>query len=173
MLRADLKFSLLLCLLGGLAWPSTTAAQNQIYLTRHAEKQADAGRDPALSPQGISRAKHLAERLATEKIGHVFATNYRRTMETAKPTAAQFGLQIESYDPRRQKQLVTRLGALEGAILIVGHSNTIPALVKLLGGEAGPPINDDEYGRLYVLTRTATGVTTQRLQTNLTVASPP
>lgn len=35
---------------------------------------------------------------------------------------------------------------------MVGHSNTTPELVSILGGEPGPPIDEaSEYDRLYVL----------------------
>ena len=34
----------------------------------------------------------------------------------------------------------------------MGHSDTTPELVSLLGGESGPPIASDEYDRIYLLT---------------------
>ena len=45
-----------------------------------------------------------------------------------------------------------------GSHLVVGHSNTVPELVALLGGDGGPPIDEaGEYDRLYVVTLTANG----------------
>jgi len=39
-----------------------------------------------------------------------------------------------------------------GRILVSGHSNTTPALVQLLGGDPGEPINEkSEFDRLYVM----------------------
>ena len=50
-----------------------------------------------------------------------------------------------------------RLGG-GGRHLVVGHSNTVPELVALLGGDGGPPIDEaGEYDRLYVVTLTANG----------------
>jgi hypothetical protein len=40
---------------------------------------------------------------------------------------------------------------------VVGHSDTTPELVKLLGGEPGSPIAPDEYDRMYILTLSADG----------------
>jgi hypothetical protein len=36
-------------------------------------------------------------------------------------------------------------------VLIVGHSNTAPELIHQLGDVDVPPIGDDEYDTLYVL----------------------
>ena len=46
---------------------------------------------------------------------------------------------------------------LSGPVLVVGHSNTLPELVRLFGGAPGADIGDDEYDRLYQLTPTAGG----------------
>ena len=41
---------------------------------------------------------------------------------------------------------------MKGIIAVSGHSNTTPALVKLLGGEPGVPIEEKtEYDRLYMV----------------------
>ena len=39
-----------------------------------------------------------------------------------------------------------------GVVLVVGHSNTIPAIVTALGAPQPPPICDSEYDDLYVVT---------------------
>jgi hypothetical protein len=36
-------------------------------------------------------------------------------------------------------------------VLIIGHSNTVPDLIHELGDIDVPPIGDDEYDTLYVL----------------------
>ncbi|HEX6202017.1 MAG TPA: hypothetical protein VF100_03370, partial [Thermoanaerobaculia bacterium] len=53
------------------------------------------------------------------------------------------------YDPRRLAELAAALRAGEGTVLVVGHSNTTPELVRLLGGDPGAPIAHDEHDRLY------------------------
>ena len=54
--------------------------------------------------------------------------------------------------------LVARLLAPEGHSLVVGHSNTTPALVELLRGDPGEPISEIEYDRLYVVAIAPGGV---------------
>jgi hypothetical protein len=42
-------------------------------------------------------------------------------------------------------------------VVVVGHSNTLPELVKLFGGAPGAEIADDEFDRLYQLLPGADG----------------
>jgi hypothetical protein len=39
------------------------------------------------------------------------------------------------------------------AVLVVGHSNTVPAIVAALGGPGGLTIGDDEFDHLFLLWR--------------------
>ena len=81
------------------------------------------------------------------------SSDYVRTRETAAPVAARLGVEPVVYDAGDLEALVQRLKAVGGRHLVVGHSNTTPAVVRLLGGEPGTPIEDgDEYDRLYVVT---------------------
>ena len=41
--------------------------------------------------------------------------------------------------------------ARRGGVLVVGHSNTVPAVIRALGGPAMPEICDAQYANLYVL----------------------
>ena len=62
-------------------------------------------------------------------------------------------LPVIGYDPRDLESFASTLRATPGTILVVGHSNTIPELVDLLGGKPGAPIDEaSEYDRLYVVT---------------------
>lgn len=150
-----------LLVLAGL--PSALQAQDGasvVYLVRHAEK-ADDSRDPALSPTGVVRAERLARMLADAGITHVWSTDFQRTRETAGPIAAQLALTLQIYDGAKLAELVERLRTTPGRHLVVGHSNTTPVVVRLLGADPGTPIADAEYDRLYVVTLTpgsATGV---------------
>ena len=44
-----------------------------------------------------------------------------------------------------------------GRHLVVGHSNTTPSVVELLGGDPGSKIEKTEYDRLYIVTIGADG----------------
>jgi len=123
-----------------------------VFLVRHAEK-VDQSRDPDLSVEGYSRADALALTLADAKIEQVHSSDYIRTRYTAAPVADLFDLEINLYDPSDLYTLAGELEAKGGRHLVVGHSNTTPDLVELLGGEPGPAIVEEtEYDRLYILT---------------------
>lgn len=131
--------------------PSVALAEpSTIYLVRHGEK-ASIGQDPVLTPQGQLRAQNIAAILHRSGIQAIFSTPTARTLQTAQPLAQRLGLQIERYDPAKPQALVDKVKTLHGAVLVVGHSNTLPELVRLFGGEPGADIADDEYDRLYQL----------------------
>lgn len=142
-------------------------AQQIIFVVRHAER-ADGGparaaamatqaNDPPLSAAGGARAARLAAMLRSAGIAHVFTTEYKRTRETAAPLAAQSKLtavMAAAKDPAPLLELVRRV---KGNVLIVGHSNTVPDILKRLGVKETITIADDEYDNLFVVVRPATG----------------
>lgn len=134
-----------------LAQEASTAST--VYLVRHAERAVDHPSDPTLTPGGSTRAALLARMLQDVDLTSVLSTDYRRTQLTAAPVAADHGLTVESYDPRGPglEDLLERLRSTPGYHLVVGHSNTTPAVVEALGGDPGSPIEEDEYDRLYVV----------------------
>jgi broad specificity phosphatase PhoE len=132
------------------------AEPSAIYLVRHGEKAA-VGQDPELTAQGEARAQAIATILARTGITGIYSTPTQRTRQTAQPLAQRIGLEVQLYDPRAPKALVEKLKALSGPVLVVGHSNTLPELVRLFGGAPGADIGDDEYDRLYQLTPAAGG----------------
>ena len=128
--------------------PDTT-----IYLVRHAEKQA--GDNPDLTVVGRARADILSQELQDAPLTAIWSTDTKRTIGTAKPASNRTGLPVQIYDASQQAAFASRLKATPGTMLVVGHSNTIPDLVALLGGKPGAPIVEaTEYDRLYVVTVT-------------------
>ena len=138
-----------------------SAEPSAIYLVRHGEKLA--GQDPELSPQGQARANNIAAILHRAGITAIFSTPTNRTRQTAAPLAQRTGLSVQLYDRAAPKALVEKVRALSGAVVVVGHSNTLPELVRLFGGAPGPDIADDEFDRLYQLLPGADG----QVKTNL------
>ena len=122
-----------------------------VFLVRHAEK-VDQSKDPDLNPAGYLRAEELARVLADAGIQRVHSTDFIRTRETARPVAGLFGLEIEIYGKQALYIFSDELIKAGGRHLVVGHSNTTPMMVELLGGDPGPAINEFEYDRLYILT---------------------
>ncbi len=138
-------------LLTWLALTCTAAAiDNVIVLVRHAEK-VDDSRDAELSETGRARAGVLAGLLKDMKVDKIYSSDYNRTRDTAGPLAELLGLELELYDLGDLEALATKLRAAEGRILVVGHSNTTPRLVGLIGGEPGTDIAVDEHDRLYIV----------------------
>ena len=133
------------------ASPAPTAgAAATIYVARHGETEGE-GPGRRLSAAGRSRAEALAARLADAGIERIYTTDLPRTRETAAPIAARLGLEPELYDPDDLAGFAAELRRASGVLLVVGHSNTNPELVGLLGGEPGEPIAEDEHDRLYRL----------------------
>jgi phosphohistidine phosphatase SixA len=127
-------------------------AQEAIYLVRHAER-ADSSPDSALSADGEARAIRLARWLETASITHIYTTDLRRTIQTAMPFAATNHLsaqQSPASDPKAIAGRVTGLGPHDRA-LVVGHSNTIPELIRLLGVRTPVTIGDNDYDNIFVV----------------------
>lgn len=123
-----------------------------VFLVRHAEK-VDTSADAALSASGEARAQALAATLRDAGITHVHSSDYKRTRDTAAPIAKLLEKDVHLYAPLKPSKLVSKIKTEGGRHLVVGHSNTIPALAKQLGGNPGPPIVEkNEYDRLYIIT---------------------
>ena len=129
-----------------------------IYVSRHMRKAE--GDDPNLSPAGAAEAVQLAELLKDKGIAAIFVTATKRSRETAQPLATATGAPVETYDPRDDKALATRVAAIPGSILIVGHSNTVPGIVAAIGGTAPGPMTEEDFGRIFAVER-ATGKTVE------------
>ena len=145
-LIARLAVALGLCAL--LTPLSAWAEPHFIYLTRHAEK-AEGAKDPDLTAQGQARARSIAAILRRAGVRAIFSTHTKRTEQTAAPLATQLGLDVQLYDAAKPALLIEKIKAGAGPTLVIGHSNTVPELVRLLGGVAGADIGDNEYERLY------------------------
>jgi phosphohistidine phosphatase SixA len=139
-----------------LAAVSSASADSVVVLVRHGEK-VDESSDAQLSDVGRSRARALAALLEDAGVEAVYSTDTARTRDTARPTAESLKKPVEIYDADRLEAFSKELRAKGGRALVIGHSNTTPELVQLLGGDPGAPIANDEYDRIYVLTLSADG----------------
>jgi broad specificity phosphatase PhoE len=149
--------------------PATAAAQQMVIVVRHAER-ADGGAsaatmttpatDPLLSAAGEARAAKLAALLADAGVKAILASEYRRTQDTGKPLAAKLGLTVQAVPARDAAALVAKIKGehAKDVVLVIGHSNTVPAVIKALGGPA-VMMREDEYDALYILSP-ATGALT-------------
>lgn len=145
-----IKLLRFVALLSLLAYPAQGAlAETTIYLVRHAEKASDGTRDPNLTVKGQARAKWLAGYFKDKGIVEVYSTNYKRTRQTAAPTAKALGLSVTLYDPRALSAFADQIRNTQVPSLIVGHSNTSPMLVNLLTGENWPELEEYQYDHVY------------------------
>ena len=128
-----------------------------VLLARHAEKEVSSIQDPPLSAEGEQRAERLAQMFGrgtgAGKIDAIYVSDARRAQQTAAPLAARLGKKVIVVPAADLKGLVSRvMHEHDGdTVLIVGHSNTAPELIHELGDIDVPPIGDDEYDTLYVL----------------------
>jgi broad specificity phosphatase PhoE len=145
-------------------WSGAASAADQvIFLVRHAERAATpagqpAGRammgdDPPLAEAGNQRAVRLAALLASAEIKHIFTTEYLRTRQTAAPLAERLNIKAVMGAAKDPEPFVQQIRKASGNVLVVGHSNTIPELIKRLGVTQAITIADTEYDNLFVLVR--------------------
>ncbi len=144
----------------GLAWFFESQATTTVIFVRHAEKAAEPADNPGLTEAGKRRAAELARQLVDADVvpglgvDAVFSTPYRRTEETAKPVADALGLAVNSYDASDTELFIEELvKEYKGKIiLVVGHSNTVPAMIGNMGASKKvPPIAEDEYDNIYLV----------------------
>jgi phosphohistidine phosphatase SixA len=139
-------------------WRSATSTT--VVLVRHAEKELGAISDAPLSPEGEQRADRLANMFGDNqpfgRLRRIYVTNTRRTQQTALRLSQRLGINSEVVDAKTDSAELARRVLSEnrgGRVLIVGHSNTVPELVKdLSGADAVPPIGEEEYDTMYVVT---------------------
>jgi broad specificity phosphatase PhoE len=133
------------------------AGSTTIIVVRHAEKEAEPAADPSLSAAGSARAEALAAALKDAHVTAVISTQFARTRLTAAPTATMAGRTVEQSDARAPDHVAVLASSLFAAhrgetVLVVGHSNTVPAIVAALGAPRPAAICDAEYDNMYVVT---------------------
>lgn len=143
--------------------PAVASAQKLVFVVRHAER-ADAGMqaqaDPPLSASGAARAVKLALMLADAGVKDIFVTEFKRTQDTAKPLASKLGVPADQMSSKDTDALIAKIKSHpDDVVLVVGHSNTVPAILKAFGGPE-VTIADAEYDNLFVIVP-ATGVVTR------------
>ena len=142
------------------ATATAASAQTTYFIVRHAER-ADAGKggmgaggtanDPGLAPEGRARAASLAAMLKASRLTAVFTTEFKRTQETAQPTATAHRLTATVIDADKTAALIEKLKAAAGAVLVVGHSNTVPEVIAGLGVTEKVTVDDTEFDNLFVV----------------------
>ena len=162
------KLTLVLLLVFPFLLAQPLAAQQQrgpttVILVRHAEKAAMPASDPPLTAEGKRRARALATIARDAGVTAIITTQYLRTRATAAPAADALHITpvvVNATSGGLHAQDVAKriLGEHGGeVVLVVEHSNTVPAIVAALGAPEPPSICDSEYDGLYVVTVPVTG----------------
>jgi len=140
--------------------------KSKIYLVvRHAER-ADSSANTNLSNAGINRAHTLATLASHYAVSSVYTTDFCRTAQTVQPSAVRLNLDL--FAQRHANSLVNlnnctpeiipnvqalpqtvlnssqladyiRSHPAPNTVLIAGHSNSVPSIVKALSGQSPCP----------------------------------
>ncbi len=151
-----------------------------VVIVRHAEK-ADASPNTNLSVAGLARAQALVSVVDEVGVTAAYSTDLCRTAQTAQPAAQALGLSLFVQQTGSSaaglggctppiatttSALAAAVGSAEDlaghilaqhrnqAVLVVGHSNTVPEIVAALGNGAFDPITitEPEFDGLFVVT---------------------
>lgn len=142
-----------------------TEGSTLVVVVRHAEKRAGDDPDPGLSTRGEQRARQLTKLLSGAGIEAVYTTQYLRTRATGEPLADELGLEINVREitPANSDDHAQRLAdeVLErhcgGAVLVVGHSNTVASLVRAFSGKSTAGLDEGDYDRIFTISSTRPG----------------
>jgi broad specificity phosphatase PhoE len=142
--------ALLAAVLGTIAW-ATAPETPAYYVVRHFDTPAGE-RDPDLTDAGKARAAKLAGWFKGRKLAAIYVSDFKRTRQTIAPLVAERGMiEVAVYDPANTPALVARIKAAAGAVLVVGHSNTVPDIVEQLGGERPGPLVHEDFGDVWTI----------------------
>jgi len=143
---------------------NTETRPTVILLVRHAEKALDEGDDPSLTAAGTARAKALAHVAREAGVSALYSTTYQRTRLTAEPLANALGLSVQTLPPKDIDGLVRKLRTEHAGetVLVSGHSNTVPAVLRALGADY-EDMDERDYDNLFVAHLAGSGEVTVTL----------
>ena len=147
-----------------------------VLVVRHAEKAATPADDPPLTAEGQARAQALLVAVRDAHVGAIITTQFLRTRSTAEPAATALGIKPEvvaTGGATHAQDVATAIRTHVGkTVLVVGHSNSVPAIIEALGAKRPPAICDSEYDNLFIVTIAADG-TAGVVRSNYGMRSPP
>jgi broad specificity phosphatase PhoE len=145
------------------------AQPSLVVLVRHGEKATEGGSDPSLSEAGKARAQALADAMAMTTPNAIIVSSLKRTAETAAVVFSKTGVVptvIAIGGATHVADVAAAVRKATGVVLVVGHSNTVPAIVTALGGPTLPDICDARYATMFVLTPGVAGKAAQVVLTH-------
>ena len=138
------------------------------YLVRHAEK--DTGKNPALTVAGYLRSGDLYRALKSKRIHKIYVSQYRRSQLTGDSLRIYQKIDTNHYlADTTGNDLISKIIIQKKSqrnILIIGHSNTIPVIIKKFGITDFVPneLPDHEHDNLYVITKKRNKISLMKLK---------
>ena len=130
------------------------------FLIRHAEKDTTS-EELNLSEAGTERSYKLADMFRQTRLDAVYTTLFSRSIQTVDSLTQMKAMPFQPYLNQNMKERFTEMlnRPEEGRVLIVGHSNTVPAIVNFLAEKEiyNRTFEDDEYDNFIVLMRNKSG----------------
>ena len=172
--KKTILVTLMLSLVSLLAVQLATAQDDfkpvTVFLVRHAEREDEPRQDPPLKKEGVARSQELAKLLGAAGIKTIITSQFARTKQTAEPLATKLSLTPTSIslrsNPTNPRQIaeesttevVNKILERSGeSVLLVGHSNSVPDVIKMLGGDTVPTIDERQFNNLFIVTVYAKG----------------
>ncbi len=127
-------------------------AQEIVYVIRHAEKEPS-GADPSLTPAGERRASTWARFLELAGLDAVLTSEAKRSRQTGAIIAGLLQLETRAAPGMDGIALadMVQFDYEDSLLLIVGHTETIPGILKGLGVQEPVEVTDEEFDRLFIL----------------------
>ena len=157
--------TLLLLLVFVLALPHAALAQRTVVVVRHGEKFSET--DERLTEAGHARAQRLASMLKDAGVTAIYSTDTERTLGTVKPLAELRKLTVKIYDTgkhgppdARPLAATLRRDDSDGVVVIAGHANTVPEILRALGCAETVTLEATEYDNLFVVVPRGDGTAT-------------
>jgi broad specificity phosphatase PhoE len=152
--------SVIILLVCGWAMPQDRG-QVTVVLVRHAERAETPVDDPGLNPAGQARAAALVDVARKANVTAIMTTQLLRTRNTAEPTAKALGITpqvLNAGDTRHVQNVAAAIRMHAGkTVLVVGHSNTVPAILEALGVKERASICEMEYDQVFTVKIAADG----------------
>lgn len=143
----------------GLAWFFEQQATTTLIFVRNTDTEAIAGDDPPLSNLGLQRAELLADVIedidVVAGVDAIYASEHRRTQETAAAVAGRLELDVAIRDPYEVVPFMAQvLRQHKGEIVLVVTLGDVlaPLVEELHGSKNIPSFGPDDYDDIYIVT---------------------
>lgn len=140
-------FTILLCF-----FVKASFSQAELFVIRHAESTSLNDATPLMT-EGVIRANKLAILFSKAAITKIYVTSIVRNRQTAEPLWKAIGgqaNQLITYTNNAQLLNFVNADIAAGRrVLIVGHSNTVPQIISMLGVAGAPVVINNEFDNLF------------------------